>query len=201
MCNEPNLYFCFWLNLYNFLTIFSLIYKCEIPTNYYEWYRFLKNSYFTIGNLEISLFEIENFILRSVDIGKKIYGSVKKSKDLVLPEMNFDSIINFGISIPTISSPCLRIFFPFNFINNLKLNAIEFFERNIHIDFENQKIEMPELLFWIDEKFYENLNKYEGLLPKEFMNFINKNDKLDKTINKFDWKLNYANFKNNQNIY
>ena len=30
---------CFWLNIYNFLTIFGIIYKKEVLLNYYEWYR------------------------------------------------------------------------------------------------------------------------------------------------------------------
>ena len=46
----PKHYYCFWLNMYNFLTVFSIIYKCEGFSNSHEWNRFMKNSYFAIGN-------------------------------------------------------------------------------------------------------------------------------------------------------
>ena len=82
LAQVPKNYYCFWLNMYNFLTIFSVIYKCEIISNSYEWYRFLKNPYFTIGNFEISLYEMENNILREKIISDKIYGYVFEGEQL-----------------------------------------------------------------------------------------------------------------------
>ena len=55
LSRSPNNYYCFWLNMFNFLTIFSAIIKCEYISNFYEWLRFLKNSCFTIGHFDISL--------------------------------------------------------------------------------------------------------------------------------------------------
>ena len=196
----PNNYYCFWLNMYNFLTIFSVIYKCEIISNYYEWYRFLKNSYFTIGNVEISLYEIESNILRDKSISDNIYGAIINNTQLNLPKINkFNSLINFGVSLPTVSSPCLRMYFPTNFLESLKFNALEFFSRSLGIDIQNNTIQIPEYINWIDSSFIKNINNYKDCIPKEFLNYVN-NNQIDLKIieEKFDWKLSYANFKNNE---
>ena len=196
----PKNYYCFWLNMYNFLTIFSIIYKCEIISNYYEWYRFLKNSYFTIGDVEISLFEIESCILRNKMIVDNIYGKILYKTKLNLPNVEkYDSLINFGISLPTISSPCLRMYFPMNLLESLKFNALEFFSRSLGVDIQNKTIQLPQYIKWIDPSFIDNINNYKECVPKEFINYVNNHKmKLQTVIEKFDWKLSYANFKNNE---
>ena len=196
----PKNYYCFWLNMYNFLTIFSVIYKCEIISNYYEWYRFLTNSYFTIGDVEISLFEIESCILRNKKIVDNIYGKILYKSKLNLPNIEkYDSLINFGISLPTISSPCLRMYFPMNLLESLKFNALEFFSRSLGVDIQNKTIQLPQYINWIDPSFIDNINNYKECVPKEFINYVNNHKmKLQIVIEKFDWKLSYANFKNNE---
>lgn len=156
---------CFWLNVYNFLTIFTIIYKKEVLSNYYEWYRFFKNSYFYIGGYEVSLYEIENCILTNNLASQNIYGEVpvfkEDDKRKVLIIEGIDKYTNYGISIPTKSSPPLRIYFPNNLSELLKLNAIEFFTKNVNIDLDKNILLIPEYILWIDNKFSENLEHYE----------------------------------------
>lgn len=197
-----NCYYCFWLNLFNFLTIFSIIYKGEILTNYYEWYRFLKNSYFLIGGIEISLYEIENMILRKNEISKRIYGEVLTNNIKGLPKLDyFNDLINFGISLPNLSVPIPRIFFPSGFINNLKVNAMEFISRTIKIDFEKLIVTLPEYLLWLDKDFIGNIKNYDNILPKEIVEFIvEKKKDIKQDFDKYDWKMSFANIKNVQSI-
>ncbi len=202
LTNKIDFYYCFWLNLYNFLTIFAIIYKCEQMSNYYEWYRFLKNSYYQIGNCEISLYEIENGILRKNEISKRIYKEIIKGESIKnLPLIKqFNQIINFGISIPTNSSPCIRIYFPYNFIELLRLNGVEFFSRLIKIDLKNSIIELPEYLIWIEPNFIDNIENYRNMLPSEFIDYVCNNNSLSKLELKFDWKITFENLKNVQNL-
>jgi hypothetical protein len=156
---------CFWLNLFNFLTIFTLIFKREVPSNYYEWYCFLKNSYFCIGGYEMSLYEIENCILKNTFVYQNNYGAVPifngDDPRKVLVINNLPKYTSYGISLPTFSSPGLRIYFPNNLVDLLKLNAIEFFTKNVQIDIDNYLIFIPEYINWSDPQFIDNVMKYE----------------------------------------
>ena len=198
LSQNPKNYYCFWLNMYNFLTIFSIIFKCEIISNFYEWFRFLKNSYFEIGNLVISLYEMETYILRGKETSKRIYTNVidnTQFKIKPVERIENSNLINFGISLPTISAPIIRIYYPFNFIDSLKINKIEFFSRNINYNTQNQNIEIPEYALWIDPNFNKNLNNYKNFLPKGIFNFF-LNQNMNIGLIKYDWKLTFVNFKN-----
>ena len=198
LSKSPIHYYCFWLNMYNFLTIFSIIYKCESFSNSHEWNRFIKNSYFTIGNVELSLLEIETFILRDKSISDKIYGIKKYDSQLDLPKIEkFDKIINFGIYMVTPSSPSIRIYFPSNFEESLKFNMNEFFWRSIDIDWDNNELKIPEYLTWIEPNFLENVDKYKMYFNENCARFVEERGKnLNVKIEKYYWKLSFANFKN-----
>jgi hypothetical protein len=156
---------CFWLNIFNFLTIFTIIYKKEVMNNYYEWYRFLKNSYFNIGGYDVSLYEIENCILTNNHASQNIYGETpmlkEEDKRKALEIEEIEKFTNYGISLPTKSSPNLRIYFPSNLSELLKLNVIEFFSKNINIDLDKNTLNISEYILWIDDQFIENMSQYE----------------------------------------
>lgn len=76
----------FWLNMYNFLTLFTVIIKNEILVSKYEWTRFLSNSYFNIAGEHMSLEQIFNRIM---------------TLNLKFNEKNMTHLIKFAISIPT----------------------------------------------------------------------------------------------------
>ena len=197
LSTSKNKYYCFWLNIYNFLTIFSIIYKCEIVSNLYEWLRFLKNSYFTIGNVDISLLEIEAYILRNENIINNIYGISINNDQLRLPNIDkYNFVINFGISLPTISSPDLRIYYPTNFFESLKYNATLFFSKNLKINIQNGNIEIPEYINMIEPNFNFNMETFNDYFEKDFLKIINENPSFKIITKKFNWNLNFADFKN-----
>jgi hypothetical protein len=184
LSKSKNNYYCFWLNLYNFLTVFSVIYKCEVVSNLYEWFRFLKNSYFTIGNVDISLLEIEAHILRDKNIIKNIYGISINNEKLKLPNINkFDSVINFGISLPTFSSPDIRIYYPSNFIESLKYSASLYFSRNLKLDLNKGTIEIPEYIKMIEPNFDFNKKTYNEYFEQDFIKMIKDNPSYKIIIN------------------
>ena len=200
LSKSPIHYYCFWLNMYNFLTVFSIIFKCEGFSNFYEWNRFIKNSYFTIGNIELSLLEIETYILREKSISDKIYGIKKYDSQLDLPKIpKYDNLINFGISMAAMSSPSIRIYFPTNFDETLKFNMSEFFWRNIKIDLDKNELKIPEYLNWVEPNFAENIDKYKIYLQEDCVRFIEKNkNNVNVCVDKYYWKLSFANFKNSE---
>lgn len=74
---------------------------------------------------------------------------------------NIPAYAIYGISIPTKTSPSLRIFFPNNLNELLKINAMDFYSRNINIDMDNCVLSVPEVIMWVDPKFIENIKYYE----------------------------------------
>lgn len=152
---------CFWLNIYNFLVIFTVIYKKEVISNYYEWYRFIKNSYYNIGGYDVSLYEIDTCILRGSQTSKNIYGEVYRFPDsdpksiLLLEKIEKD--IFYGISLPTKSSPRLQVYFPNTLTELLKLNAIDYFNRGINVDMDSCMLTIPEYVTWVDPKIAEHI--------------------------------------------
>lgn len=160
----------FWLNLYNYLVIYTIFNKKEYLSTLFEWNKLLKNSYYDIGGLVISLFEIEHYILRQTDETTKFTDNFSK---LIQAKAEFTDVLmqdkqsnerlkflKFGISYPINSSPTLRVYFPINLEERLKVNAYEFLSKNINIDIEQGIIFIPELLTSIDDAFKENINNY-----------------------------------------
>ena len=99
----------------------------------------------------------------------------------------------------TNSSPSIRIYFPTNFDETLKLNMSEFFLRTIKIDVDNNELTIPKYLSWVEPNFLENLDKYKKHLNDKLVKYIetNKNN-LKIIVEDFYWKLSFANFKNNE---
>ena len=141
-------------------------------------------------------------ILRKNEISKRIYGEVLTNNIKGLPKLDyFNDLINFGISLPNLSVPIPRIFFPSGFINNLKVNAMEFISRTIKIDFEKLIVTLPEYLLWLDKDFIGNIKNYDNILPKEIVEFIvEKKKDIKQDFDKYDWKMSFANIKNVQSI-
>ena len=93
---------------------------------------------------------IKDFTLNTGDDPRKV---------LVINNLPKNS--SYGISLPTLSSPGLRIYFPNNLVDLLRLNAIEFFTKNVQIDIENYLIYIPEYINWSDPQFIDHIMKYE----------------------------------------
>lgn len=160
----------FWLNLYNYLVIYTILNKKEFISTAFEWTKILKYSYFDIGGLVLSLYEIEQFILRQTNESTKFtdnFTKVLQSKEEYLDILMQDKhsneklkFLKFGISYPLFSSPTLRVYFPLNLEERLKVNAYEYLSKNINIDIEQGIIYVPEMLMSIDDQFKENINYY-----------------------------------------
>ena len=100
------------------------------------------------------------------------------------------------------TSPSIRIYFPTNFDETLKLNMSEFFWRTINLDLDNDELKIlkiPKYLTWIEPDFLGNFDKYKKHLNKKLVKYIeaNKNN-LTVVVEDFYWKLSFANFKNNE---
>ena len=193
MSNEHK--FTFWLNIFNFLMVFAVLYKKEILLTYYEWHKFKKNSFFNIGGHNFSLYEIENIILQNNYMSKILFGDCidfpkgdARNKFKIHYHIKY---INFAISEPMTSSFKLQIYFPLTIEKQILKNAIDYFISRIVVDEKKILVKLPEYLTWVDGKFLQNLDYYKEVLNNDVYNFINKNQDKVKII-KHDWSLNFS---------
>ena len=185
----------FWLNIFNFLMVFAVIYRKENLLTYYEWHKLKKNSYFNIGNINFSLYEIETNILRNNYMSKKLFSEIIDfPKGDSRNKFKIDSVIkymNFAISEPMTSSFKLQIYFPQTIEKQILKNAIDYFNSRIIVDGKNILVKIPEYLSWVDDNFLGNLNYYKTIMNSDVFDFINKNrDKVE--FIKHDWSLNFS---------
>ena len=186
---------CFWLNIFNFLMIFAVIYRKEILLTYYEWHKFKKNAYFNIGGINLSLYEIETNILRNNYMAKKLFSEIidfpkGDSRNKFKIEYNI-KYLNFAISEPMTSSFKLQLYFPQTIEKQILKNAIDYFNSRIIIDGKNILVKIPEYLSWVDDNFLGNLNYYKPIINNDVFDFIQKNqDKVE--FIKHDWSLNFS---------
>ena len=185
----------FWLNIFNFLMIFAVIYRKETFLTYYEWHKLKKNSYFNLGGINFSLYEIETNILRNNYMSKKLFSEIidfpKGDSRNKFKLDNIIKYINFAISEPMTSSFKLQIYFPLTIEKQILKNAIDYFNSRIIVDGKNILVKIPEYLSWIDDNFLGNLNYYKTIMNNDVYDFINKNqDKVE--FIKHDWSLNFS---------
>ena len=187
--------FTFWLNIFNFLMVFAVLYKKEILLTYYEWHKFKKNSFFNIGGHNFSLYEIENIILQNNYMSKILFSECidfpkgdARNKFKIPYHIKY---INFAISEPMTSSFKLQIYFPLTIEKQILKNAIDYFNSRIVVDEKKILVKLPEYLTWVDEKFLENIDYYKQVLNNDVYNFIIKNQDKVKII-KHDWSLNFS---------
>ena len=187
--------YAFWLNIFNFLMVFAVIYRKEILLTYYEWHKLKMNSYFNIGGINFSLYEIETNILRNNYMAKKLFSEIidfpKGDSRNKFKIENSIKYINFAISEPMTSSFKLQLYFPQTIQKQILKNAIDYFNSRILVDGKNILVKIPEYLSWVDDNFLGNLNYYKPVINNDVYDFIKKNqDKVE--FIKHDWSLNFS---------
>ena len=160
---------CFWLNLYNYLVIFTIFNKREYIAHQYDWLKILNNSNYDIGGLILSLSDIENFILKrtedTVIKPNEPFQKILNSYTCKAVTIEFSlrpKFLNFGLSLPTKASPNLRIYFPINLEENLMNNAHEYLSKAVNPDISQNTIFIYDYLKErIDPNFIKDIYNYE----------------------------------------
>ena len=185
----------FWLNILNFLLIFTVIYRKENILTNYEWHKLKKNSFFNIGGFNFSLQEIEMNIIGNNNKSKTYYEELPSfPRGDSRNNFKIDNVVkyvNFGIFEPMTYSFKLQIYFPQTIENQILKNAIDYFSSTIIFDGKNIMVKIPEYILWVDDNFLKNLDFYKTIINKDVFDFMNKNkDKVE--FIKHDWSLNFS---------
>ena len=182
--------YSFWLNAFNFLTIYSIIYTNYQPKDFDDWKLFLFNCRFNIGRYEITLLEIQNKIL----LGTNYYGLEISFTDnyiqrFCLNEINI--LIDFGFYYHIKSNYfILKIYSDNEFESQLYKTTIEFFKKNIYYSLETEEIHISKYLAYVRPDFLDESYKYyEDYIDKNL--YINLEEKkyIHIKIENLNWEL------------
>ena len=191
---------CFWVNCFNFLIIFTIIYKKWNINDKEGWKFFLQNVKYLIGNKYFTFNDMLYLLYKKTlffESSYKVNDEIKKLRiDKADDAKNIDKKIPFIYNTFMIYIPTKDFNRPIILEENkleIQLNEIvkEYLNEFIIIDKDNT-ITLPELLIKYQPRFlnkeykkfqhYLNENLYSLLKEKKF-----KNNK----IYYFDWKLDF----------
>lgn len=166
--------YSFWLNCFNFLIIYALIYTSYSPKQFDEWRKMLRNCQFNIGGYEISLLEIEKGILNCYNYlnEEEQIGNEYCINKFRIVEDNI--LINFALSLPI--QTCLfdiKIYKDDSFEEQLYQTGKNFLLKNILIDKEKKIIHMTEYLEKIrPDIIEESFELYKNYFSEDTYNIL-----------------------------
>ena len=175
--SSKNQEFAFWLNTYNLLVLKGVLKKLDKnpswkgTTNFFSRLRFFVFQKFKVGNKKLSLYFLENKILRSKFKDPRIHFAINcaSSSCPVLPEMFFtEENLESNLELLTRT-----------FVNN---------ETNVLINEQKNILTLNEIFKWYKNDFtkigvVEFIKKYRSEYPANL-----QNPKL--AYFKYDWSLN-----------
>ena len=158
----------FFLNLYNFMVLFSMCKspQAKFPKTYKDWQKYLRTITFKVGPYFFSALEIQHSILRAGMGPPNIFDSIKEVEYPFLksvdPRVLFkyprrDVLVNFGFYSPHKSSPPLRVYNVNNAIEELKEVADQSF-KDVKFAKNPKKLKFPGIIEFYQDEFYADVS-------------------------------------------
>ena len=135
--------YTFWVNAFNYLIIYALIYTAFMPKDFEECKQMLKNCQFNIGGYELSLLEIETGILKCYNYleDDTLIGNDFCIGKFGITEQNI--LINFALCFPIKSDIFdLKIYTATNFEEQLYQTTKTFLAKNLNFNSEEKSIKI-----------------------------------------------------------
>ena len=197
---------CFWLNCFNFLLLFTIIYKKMILNSEEEWKYLFNNIKYNIGGDIYSFNDIQYIIYQKIiffDKDIQVNDNVKnirihKSEDAKNIERKFPLIYNpFLLYLPIKGFNKPFIYEESQFEIQISKRISNYFLNFLRIDYD-KNIHYNELLTEFCPNFFnKELKKFQQFIIPTIYNFI-KDKKYKTTIKKnFEWKLDFEAFSDN----
>ena len=178
---DMNSKICFWLNLFNILLLFTLIYTRIEPNNINQWKEILINAYFDIGGYEIAL---RNFYFQFLNVNFLVE-QASKEKEKLNPLMKrfvvngIDKfkqyLLVFGIHLPGFHNENLIKFEEGNVFEQLSELFNSFVMKNVKFNKEKKYLFITEMFLTFDTNFlFESYKMCESILNKEIYEILDK---------------------------
>ena len=179
---DMNSKICFWLNLFNILLLFTLIYTRIEPININHWKDILINAYFDIGGYEIALrdfyfqFLNVNFLVEQVSKEKEKINALMKRFVVNGIDKLKQYLLIFGIHLPGFHNENLIKFEEANVFEQLSELFNSFVMKNVKFNKEKKYLFITEMFLTFDMNFlFESYKMCESILNKEIYEILDKN--------------------------
>ena len=172
---------CFWLNLFNLLVIFTLIYTQIVPNSINRWKEVLKNAQFDIGGYELSLCDLYfqllnvNFLIDQAFREKqKVNKFINRFAISGLSELE-QYLIVFGLYLPGFNGNTLVKFNSEDLFNQLKDILKNFISKNVKFNKQKKHLLITEEFLSFDMNFvFGSFRLCKELLDEEMYNILNE---------------------------
>lgn len=192
---------CFFINVYNALTIHGLAAREQLPSSVLDVANFWRTTCYNIGGHVYSLDDMEHGILRAnrphPSMSSSTYFEVGDPRSkFCLPEL--DPRIHFALVCGAKSCPPIQVYSPANMDRGLNAAAVSFCSQEVTVSESDPKVEFSKIFQWYARDFGEN----ENSILLWILNYLqdDQKSKLDKLLKSgakitleakdYDWMLN-----------
>ena len=188
---------CFWLNCFNFLSLYAIFYLKLNITEKEIWINFFHNIKFNIGGFNFSLEDMSYILFqKNVFIPNKKYiprDYVKKS----VIDLSQLKIIESKVNPYLLFLPNKEFFKPIIYdINNLESDTekrcVNYFLCNLSLDKNNETLKLNEMMLIFEPDFLgKGLKKYKNFIDHNLYKKIKKKKYSKKVIRPMKWEMSF----------
>ena len=185
---------CFWLNCFNFLSLYSIFYLKLNISEKEIWKNFFHNIKYNIGGFNFSFEDMlyilfqKNVFIRNQDYTPREY--VKKNIINLSQDKNALKKVNpFLLFLPNKEFFRPIIYEENNIESDLEKRCTNYFLCNLSID-ENETLKISELIFIFEPDFLgKGLKKYKDFLDKKLYKLIKHKKYKKRVIKHVKWEM------------
>jgi len=151
---------CFFINLYNALTIHGLALEQIIPKSVLNVTQFWQTTAYRIAGAVYSLDDIEHGILRAnrphPATGRKMFTDPNDTRLKLMLE-NFDPRIHFALVCGAKSCPAIQVYSLTNLEEGLVMASKSFIQQEVVFDLERNKVKISKIFDWYFSDFGKDI--------------------------------------------
>ena len=188
---------CFWLNCFNFLSLYAIFYLKLNITEKEIWNNFFSNIKFNIGGFNFSL-EDMNYILfqKNVFIPNKEYLPRDYVKKSVIDLSKLKNILNkvnpYLLFLPNKEFFSPVIYDEHTLENDIEKRCVNYFLCNLNLDENNETLTLNELMLIFEPDFLgKGLKKYKDFIDNNLYKKIKNKKYSKKVIRPMKWQMSF----------
>ena len=188
---------CFWLNCFNFLSLYAIFYLKLNITEKEIWNNFFSNIKFNIGGFNFSLEDMSYILFqKNVFIPNKEYLPRDYVKKSVIDLSKLKNILNkvnpYLLFLPNKEFFSPVIYDEHTLENDIEKRCVNYFLCNLNLDENNETLTLNELMLIFEPDFLgKGLKKYKDFIDNNLYKKIKNKKYSKKVIRPMKWQMSF----------